>query len=315
MTNSGFSAMKARITRLEAGQETINAVKPSYATDDRYWTPTADKDGNAKAILRFLPAPDGESHDVVTYWSHYITGMANKKYVERCRSSLNEADPAQELAVRAGALDKKAYSGFGRSIQYIANVLVIADPAKPENNGKVFLFRFGNKLWEKAQQTIKGSDDPIDPKDPINVFCPWTGANLKLILKKKGGFNNYDDSVFLSPSALFNGDEAKIEEVWKQEHSLKGEIAPDKFKSYDELYRLLVSVVGNPDSIIANLANQATGTSKPAANGNGNGSAKKPTKAAPVETEDDDPEAVFNDLMKETEPLSSDALVEELFRD
>lgn len=307
-----FKDMMERIQKKDAVKSIVNKVQSNYVADPRFWTPTfaKNKDGReeSKAIVRFLPAPDGETEDFVKFYTHFINGVGNKKYIERCRTTLNEADPAEELARKLGATDKSTYLKYGRTPRFVANVLVLQDGNKPENNGKVFLLEFGNKLMKKITAAMSGSDDPIDPRDPLNVLDPLEGANFKLVVHKQGGQNNYDESQFMASSKLFNGDLDKIEAMWKTAHPLRPLVAPETFKSYEELSRLLSVVLGDaagesPRAESATVKAPAKAASSPRAE-----------KAAAVSSEPD-PDKIFEELLGGTDAVSSDDAVNALFED
>jgi hypothetical protein len=304
-----FKEMMERMKKKDAVKTIVNKVQSSYVADQRYWTPTfaKNKDGReeSKAILRFLPAPEGETDDFVKFFTHYINGQGKKKYIERCRTTLGEADPAEELAKRVGGSDKSAYLRYGRTPRFAANVLVIQDGNKPENNGKVMLLEFGNKIMKKITAVMNGSDDPIDPRDPINVLDPLEGANFKIVVSKQGGQNNYDESQFMRQSALFDGDLAKIEQVWKTAHKLRPLVAPETFKSYDELAEHLKNVVGE-DVVSSGRSTTSRSTARNTASASTNST---------VETDDDDPDKIFADLVSGTETLSGDDAVDALFNE
>lgn len=306
-----FKDMMDRMKKKDAIKSIVNKVQSNYVADPRYWTPTfaKNKDGReeSKAIVRFLPAPDGETEDFAKFYTHFIRGQGNKKYVERCRTTLGEADPAEDLAKRLGAGNKDVYLKYGRTPRFVANVLVIQDGNKPENNGKVLLLEFGNKIMKKITAVMNGSDDPIDPRAPINVLDPLDGANFKLVVTKQGGQNNYDESQFMGQSSLFNGDLEKIEAAWKTAHKLKPLIAADTFKSYEDLSRHLADVVGE-DLVQTKSASSPRAASKAPAK-------SSKVEATPSVDSTDDPDKIFEDLVSGTESLSTDDAVEALFND
>lgn len=232
-----FAALKARSkTSVQDLQKKLEETKKKgFTKDTRYWKPTRDENGNALAVIRFLSAPEGEEQSYVSYWDHSFE--VNKRYyIERSLTTLGQEDPVGE-ANRAlwdtGDEDKKNIArDRKRKLHYVANILVIKDAQAPENNGKVFLYDFGTKIFKKIEDLAQPDFEDETPVDAFNLF---TGADFRLKVKKQGDFPNYDDSAFLPAAPLFNGDEAKMEEVWKQCHSLEAEIAPDKFKTYEEL--------------------------------------------------------------------------------
>lgn len=305
---SSIKDLKARMQRAETIDAIKGIAKQSYPVDERYWQPTLDKEGNAKAVIRFLPTPPDEKLDFVKYYSHWIEGNGSK-YIEKCLTTLNQKDPAEEHARKVGAEDKKLYGRFGRMVRFVTNILVVHEPNKPENNGKVFLFDFGNSIMKKIQKAMTEDEDPIDPKPAINVFCPWNGANFKVVVTKKGGYKNYDDSTFLKQSALFEGDDSKIEALWQTEHKLEPEVDASKFKTYAELESLLSRVLDNTSS----QRGAAGSSSASVAVSPRSAAALQATSKREDSPAEHDPDAVFNELLKGTESLSSDDAVESLF--
>lgn len=306
-----FKDMMDRMKKKDAIKNIVNKVQSNYVSDPRFWSPTfaKNKDGReeSKAIVRFLPAPDGETEDFAKFYTHFIRGQGNKKYIERCRTTLGEADPAEELAKRLGGGNKDVYLKYGRTPRFVANVLVIQDGNKPENNGRVFLLEFGNKIMKKITAVMNGSDDPIDPRESVNVLDPLEGANFKLVVTKQGGQNNYDESQFMGQSSLFNGDLDKIEAAWKTAHKLKPLIAADTFKSYDELARHLADVVG--EDLVQ--AKPVSGSKVSAKTSPRSAKAETPREEDPS----DDPDKIFEDLVSGTEALSSDDAVDAMFNE
>lgn len=313
-----YSQMMERMKKDDTRQSILNKAKTNYPVDPRFWTPAQDKNGAGKAVVRFLPAPEGETEDFAKFFTHYITGAGGKRYIERCRTTLGEEDPAQNLAKALGANNKEMYMKYGRTPRFVANVIVLQDLHKPENNGKVFLFEFGNKIMKKILGAMEGSDDPIDPRPALNILNPIDGANFIVEVKKVGGQNNYDESKFQGPSALFNGDHAKIEAAWKTAHKLQPLVAPSTFKSYAELRKALISVVGE------GLVSQAeAGESVEAEETEVKTEAPSKTVKAEVTSKGtstadaggSDPDKVFDELLSGTESLSGDAAVDAMFND
>lgn len=313
-----FKDTMARLNKATATTDIIQQTKTSgYTPDPNFWQPKLDAEGKATALIRFLPAPEGEEKDFVNYFTHYIVGPNKRKYIERCRSSLgsNEADPAQELASKKTGdekADKEWYSKYGRKVRFAANILILQETLNPENNGKVFKWDFGMSVMGKIQTAMKGTEDPIDPKPSINVIHPINGANFKVVIKQKGENNNYDDSYFMPPVALFEGNVDKfVKEVWEKEFPLQPVVAPELVKSYAELRKLLVSVIGE-DFLSANTtggkAEKSEKSSKAATTASASQSA---TPEAPAK-EEESPESIFESLSPEG-ALSTDAAVDSLF--
>lgn len=223
--------------------------------DDRYWRPTLDDSGNGSALIRFLPAGEirnSETADHIPWvrmWRHAFQNKKNNQwYIENCRSTLGpeEKDPVMEYNSVLWASGDKAKQNFvsantKRKLTYISNILVLKDPKKPENEGKVFLFAYGQRIFNKIQNKLTPSDEL---STPVDVFNMWTGASFKLIVKKVDGFPNYDSSEWLPSEELYNGADSKIKDVLERCHLLSPEISPDKFKSYDDLKKRFYKVMG-----------------------------------------------------------------------
>jgi hypothetical protein len=215
--------------------------------DDRFWQPEVDAAGNGYAVIRFLdtPAVDGEDGlPWVQIWSHGFQGPGGW-YIENSLTTLGKTDPVSEYNTvlwNSGVeANKEIARKQKRKLTYIANVLVISDAKRPQNEGKVFLFKFGKKIFDKIKEQL---EPQFADETPMNPFDFWKGANFKVKIRNVEGYRNYDKSEFETPAALFNGDDAKIEQVWKSAHSLKDFLKADNFKSYDELKAKLNKVLG-----------------------------------------------------------------------
>jgi len=217
--------------------------KKSYK-DDRFWRPQLDKASNGYAVIRFLPAPGEEDLPWAKLYSHAFQGKGGW-FIENSRTTLGEKDPVSEanneLWNSGIESDKDIARQRKRKLQYISNILVVSDPTNPENDGKVFLYKFGKKIFDKIQEAMSPE---FDDEEPINPFDFWKGANFKLKVRKVAGFVNYDKSEFESASELFAGDDEKLEELWKKEYSLTAFTDPSNFKTYDELKEKFNQVVG-----------------------------------------------------------------------
>ena len=242
-----FSDFKKRsqssIGELTKKIEQLNK-KDSYK-DDRFWRPELDKSSNGYAVIRFLPATEGEDLPWAKYYSHGFKGKGGW-YIEKSRTTLGEKDPVSEMNTElwnSGVeKDKDIARERKRRLHYTSNILVVSDPANPQNEGKVFLYKFGKKIFDKIQEAMQPE---FEDEDPINPFDFWKGANFKLKVRKVAGFINYDKSEFESASAAFDGDDAKLEELWKTEYALNEFIDPSTFKTYDELKNRLNEVLGS----------------------------------------------------------------------
>lgn len=217
-----------------------------YSNDDRYWEFKVDDAGNGFAVIRFLPAPAGEEVPFVKLYSHgFKDERTGKWYIENSRTTLGEPDPVSEANTELWnsglESDKKIARDRKRRQNYIANILVIDDPKNPQNNGKVFLWKFGPRLFQK----IEGAMNPeFQDETPFNPFDFWEGADFKIKARKLDGQRSYDKSEFTDPSELFDGDDAALEALYNKLYSLQAEIAPDKFKPYDQLKTRFQAVIG-----------------------------------------------------------------------
>jgi len=211
--------------------------------DDRIWKPTVDKSGNGYAIIRFLPEPEGCDLPWTRVYTHAFQGPGGW-FIENSLTTLGQKDPVSEhnsqLWNSGSDANKEIARKQKRRLSYYSNIYVISDPANPENEGRVFLYKYGKKIFDKIQEAMK--PEFVD-ETAINPFDLWSGANFKMKIRKVEGYQNYDKSEFEKPSALFDDDD-KLEKVYSQEHDLNEFTAPDKFKSYDDLKKRLVYVLG-----------------------------------------------------------------------
>jgi hypothetical protein len=211
--------------------------------DDRLWKLECDKGGNGYAVIRFLPAPDGEDLPFVKLYSHAFQGPGGW-YIENSLTTLNQKDPMSEyntmLWNNGTDSGKDQARKQKRKLTYVANIYVVEDPANPENEGKVMLYKFGKKIFDKITAAMQPE---FEDEEAIDPFDFWQGANFKLKAKNVAGYRNYDSSGFARQDALLEDDEA-MEAIWKKEYSLEDFVAPDQFKSYDELKKRLDYVLG-----------------------------------------------------------------------
>ena len=233
------------ISKLVAAAEKVGggAQQQSYE-DNRQWKPEVDKAGNGFAVIRFLPAPEGDDYPWTRYWDHGFQGPGGW-YIEKSLTSIGLQDPVSELNSKLWnsglESDKDIARKQKRRLHYVSNILVISDPAHPENEGKVFLFQYGKKIYDKMMDVMQPQ---FQDEQPVNPFDLWEGANFKLKIRNVEGYRNYDKSEFDKPSALFNGDEGELEAVYSKCYSLKEFTDPSKYKSYDELKAKLERVLG-----------------------------------------------------------------------
>lgn len=219
-----------------------------FQKDERYWQPELDKNDEGSAIIRFLPSPPGEDVPFVRLFSYGFKGPTGKWFIENCPSTLGNPSPVLEINSQlwdTGLEENKELARKQkRRLHFITNIYVVRHRARPSDEGKVFLYKFGKKIWEKLEDRMNPDDED---RKPMNPFDLWTGANFRLKVGKVSGFRNYDKSEFDEVGPLSN-DDAELERIWRQCYSLQAEIAPEQFKSYDELKRKYEQVVGGASS-------------------------------------------------------------------
>jgi len=215
--------------------------------DERLWKPEMDKSGNGYAVIRFLPAPDGEDLPWAKLFSHAFQGPGGW-YIENSLTTIGGKDPVgelnRELWNTGTESNKDIVRKQKRKLSFYANIYVVKDPANPQNEGGVFLYKFGKKIFDKIMDAMQPE---FEDETAINPFDFWQGANFKLKLKKVAGYWNYDSSEFDRPSPLLDDDDA-LEAIWKKQYSLTSIVAEDQFKSYDELKKRLDYVLGTQKS-------------------------------------------------------------------
>ena len=211
--------------------------------DERLWKPELDKSGNGFAVIRFLPAPDKEEIPWAKLYTHAFQGPGGW-YIENSLTTVGGKDPVsdynRELWNSGNESDKDVVRKQKRKLSYYSNIYVVKDPTNPANEGKVFLFKYGKKIFDKVMEAMQPE---FDDEEAINPFDFWQGANFKLKIVKKDGFWNYDKSEFDSVAPLLDDDDA-LEAIWKKEYSLAAVTAADQFKSYEDLERRLKYVLG-----------------------------------------------------------------------
>ena len=208
--------------------------------DERYWKITTDKAGNGFAIIRFLPTPEGEDMPFVKLFSHAFQGPGGW-YIENSLTTLGKNDPLgeynRELWNSGDETLKEQVRRQSRKTYFFSNIYVVKDTGNPENEGKVFLFRYGKSIHNKIQEAVAGNE--LEGVAGINPFDLWTGANFKLRAKKKAGYPNYEDSGFDTPSVLGDFGDDELEAIWNKQHKLDPIVAPENFKTYEQLQERL----------------------------------------------------------------------------
>lgn len=234
------SKLASAAAEMSGGKQTQNKYE-----DTRFWKPTVDESGNGYAVIRFLPAAEGQELPWVRYFDHFFKGPTGQWYVEKSLTTLGNNDPVSEYNSRLWNSgieeDKETARKQKRRLHYVANIMVINDPSNPANEGKVFLYDFGKKIFDKIMDKMQ----PEFPgEEPINPFDFWSGADFQLKIRNVAGYRNYDKSEFKASAPLLEADETKLEATYNQLHDVTEFTAPSSYKSYDELKGRLEVVLG-----------------------------------------------------------------------
>jgi hypothetical protein len=246
---SSFANLKRQsgnLDKLAKAIEQLNSAE-SPSKEDNFWKPEVDKAGNGYAVIRFLPAPSTDGDDGLPWvkvFNHGFQGPGGW-YIENSLTTLGQKDPVSEYNSQLWnsgiESNKEVARKQKRRLSYYANIYIVEDPKNPENEGKVFLYKFGKKIFDKINEAM---NPQFEDEKAVNPFDLWAGANFKLKIRKVEGYQNYDKSEFESPSILGGYDDDKLESIWKKEYSLKEFLLPENFKSYDELKARLDKVLG-----------------------------------------------------------------------
>lgn len=245
MSFSNLKNNRDQISKLVQAAEAVGGggEKKNY-DDERIWKPTVDKAGNGYAVLRFLPAAEGEDLPWVRYWDHGFKGPTGQWYIENSLTSIGQPDPVGELNSRLWNSghdeDKEKARSQKRRLHYVVNALVVEDPSAPQNVGRVVLYKFGKKIFDKIMDVMQPQ---FADEKAVNPFDFWEGADFKLKIRQVEGYRNYDKSEFASPSAV-SDDDAKLEDVYNKIHPLAEFTDPKNYKSYDDLQAKLSRVLG-----------------------------------------------------------------------
>jgi len=252
-----FSKLKAMsgkksLESLTAELTKITGNQFDNSKDDRFWYPNVDKAGNGYAVIRFLPAPGDEDTPFVRMFNHGFKGPTGSWMIENCPTTKGAGhkcpvcEQNTELWNSGIESDKKIASERKRKLSFTSNIYVITDQNNPENEGKVFLFKYGKKIFDKLNEAM---NPQFADEDAMNPFDLWAGANFKLKIRNVESYRNYDKSEFAKPGPL-SEDDSEMESIWKKAHSLQDFLAPTNFKSYDELKGKLVKVLGLDNSTL-----------------------------------------------------------------
>ena len=292
-----FADLKKK-SNLSFLQKELEKTVSGRQVDERFWKPEVDASGNGYAVIRFLPAPEGETVPWAKVYSHAFQGPGGW-YIENSLTTLGDKDPVGEVNRKLwndGTEEGKDVARRQkRKLSYYSNIQVIKDPKHPENEGKVFLYKYGKKIHDKI---LAAMQPEFQDETPVNVFDLWEGANFKLKIKKVAGFWNYDSSEFDSVSAL-SSDDTELEATWKQEHSLEAFVARDQFKSYEDLEKRLQLVLGSaPRATVPSVGDELEDESE--GRGPAPSSFRQQMSAPPVKkeavVEDDDALSYFASL-------------------
>lgn len=246
--NSSFSDMKnsrqSSIDKITSELNKLNVTPQQQGgADTRFWKPEVDKSGNGYAVIRFLPAPQGEDVPFVRVWDHGFQGPTGKWFIEKSLTTIGQKDPVSEyntMLWNSGIqANKDLVRKYKRRLSFYSNIYVVKDPNNPQNEGQVFLFKYGKKIFDKLNDMMNPEFEDETPRNPFDF---WEGADFKLKIRNVEGYRNYDKSEFDTPRAL-KEDDSELEKLWKTQHSIKEFIDPENFKSYDELKQKLYSVL------------------------------------------------------------------------
>lgn len=240
-SNSGKKSLESLTSELNklSGSENKNS-------DDRFWKPTVDKAGNGMAIIRFLPPPPNEDVPFVRLFSHAFQGPGGW-YIENSLTTIGKQDAIAEYNSKLwnsttddNSQERKQVRKQKRHLHYISNIYVVSDPSNPENEGKVFLFKYGKKIFDKLKEAM---EPQFEDEEAMNPFDFWSGANFKLKIRNVEGYRNYDKSEFGKSEPLLD-DDKELERLWKSEYSLQEILSPSNFKSESDLKARLLKVLG-----------------------------------------------------------------------
>lgn len=236
----------------KAIEATTQNAEAGSKNDDRFWQPSVDKAGNGMAVIRFLSAPSVDGDDALPWvrvFSHGFQGPGGW-FIDNCLTTLTEKCPTCEhnsLLWNSGIeANKEIVRKQKRKLSYMANILVVSDPSNPDNEGKIKILKFGKKIFDKLTEAM---NPEFADETPINPFDFWEGANFKMKIRNVEGYRNYDKSEFAAKSALLEGDDSKLEDLWKKEYSLKEFTQKSNFKSYDQLKARLEKVLGLTEAV------------------------------------------------------------------
>ena len=265
--SDSFSALKRNrnegFEKLTQSLNKLNQKSSGPGPDERFWKPEVDKAGNGYAVIRFLPESEGEDVPFVRIWDHGFQGPGGW-YIENSLTTLGQKDPVSEynsMLWNSGIeANKDKARKQKRRLSFISNIYVIKDPSNPENEGKVFLYKYGKKIFDKLNEAM---NPQFEDESPVNPFDLWEGADFKLKIRNVEGFRNYDKSELDVPAPLFDEDE-QLEQVWKSQNALLEFTNPTNFKTYEELQTKLNRVLGLDGAQVNTTAESSFDSEPPA---------------------------------------------------
>ncbi len=244
MSFANLKRSKGSIDKLVAAADAAGGQKQDSRGDDRIWKPTVDKVGNGYAVIRFLPAAEGNDLPWVRYWDHGFKGPGGQWYIEKSLTSIGKEDPVGEMN---GLLwnsgrdeDKTLARERKRRLHHVANVLIVSDPGNPANEGKIMLYKFGKKIFDKIMDSMQPE---FADEEPVNPFDFWDGADFKIKIRQVEGWRNYDKSEFARPGPVPGSDE-DLEKLYNGLHDLREFTDPANYKTYEQLKEKLHRVLG-----------------------------------------------------------------------
>jgi hypothetical protein len=282
----------SNITKIIQAAEATNSGETKSYVDERMWKPTVDKAGNGYAVIRFLPGKE-DSLPFIRYWDHGFKGPTGQWYIENSLTSIGQPDPVGELNSRLWnsgiESDKDKARAQKRRLHYVSNIYVVSDPSAPQNEGKVFLYKYGKKIFDKIYDLMNPSFADETPVDPFDF---WEGADFKLKIRNVEGYRNYDKSEFASSAPFLGEDESKLEDTYNKMHDLSEFTNAKNYKTYDELKSKLMRVLGEEATAGAYTIKEEIKINDPIA-------AVEPVTAEEISSEDEDTMSYFSKLAKQ----------------
>ena len=282
----------SNINKIIQAAEATNSGETKSYVDERMWKPTVDKAGNGYAVIRFLPGKE-DSLPFIRYWDHGFKGPTGQWYIENSLTSIGQPDPVGELNSRLWnsgiESDKDKARAQKRRLHYVSNIYVVSDPSAPQNEGKVFLYKYGKKIFDKIYDLMNPSFADETPVDPFDF---WEGADFKFKIRNVEGYRNYDKSEFASSAPFLGEDESKLEDTYNKMHDLSEFTNAKNYKTYDELKSKLMRVLGEEATAGAYTVKEEIKINDPIA-------AVEPVTAEEISSEDEDTMSYFSKLAKQ----------------